>query len=380
VLTLRRGTVVEAGDGPEAPWQRVVVEVIASGGVGPSAAPGEAPSGVAGEVASAAPGEAPSAALSERRPAVADTALVGGCAVGDEVVVNVAARDLALGSGGFDVVHVNLTRGLAGEGVAGAHVMKLNYTSLQHAVLPVEGEELALPLGKPVAVFPLHGHLAPLAWALAQARPGTRAGYVQTAGGALSGAMSRTVRELSERGLLAGHLTAGPAFGGADGEAITTAGAIEHGLAHEGWDVALVGPGPGILGSGSALGHGGLIALDSAHAALALGCPTALVARISSGDPRPRHRGVSHHTRTVLRLLLAPVTVPVPFGVSEPALAAAREAGHRVHESHADLAGYRASGLPARTMGRELEADEPFFAAALAAGSALAGMVQERTP
>ena len=31
---------------------------------------------------------------------------------GDEVVVNVAALDLELGSGGFDVVHVNLTRGL----------------------------------------------------------------------------------------------------------------------------------------------------------------------------------------------------------------------------------------------------------------------------
>ncbi len=38
---------------------------------------------------------------------------------GDEVVVNVAALDLALGSGGFDVVHVNLTRGLEGGGVEG---------------------------------------------------------------------------------------------------------------------------------------------------------------------------------------------------------------------------------------------------------------------
>ena len=65
---------------------------------------------------------------------------------GDEVVVNVAALDLGLGSGGFDVVHVNLTRGLeaAHEAVAARrqvesrHVMKLNYTSLQHPVDPVE--------------------------------------------------------------------------------------------------------------------------------------------------------------------------------------------------------------------------------------------------
>ncbi len=54
------------------------------------------------------------------------------------MIVNAQALDLDLGSGGFDVVHVNLTRGLNGDGASGAHVMKLNYTSLQHAVRPVE--------------------------------------------------------------------------------------------------------------------------------------------------------------------------------------------------------------------------------------------------
>ena len=45
-------------------------------------------------------------------------------------------------------------------------------------------------------------------------RPGQRLGYVQTEGGALPGGHSRVVRELRGRGLLAGHLTAGAAFGG----------------------------------------------------------------------------------------------------------------------------------------------------------------------
>ena len=54
----------------------------------------------------------------ERRPAWADTALLGEMREGDEVVVNVAALDLGLGSGGFDVVHVNLTRGLDGAAAA----------------------------------------------------------------------------------------------------------------------------------------------------------------------------------------------------------------------------------------------------------------------
>src|ERR1700694_1530287 len=52
----------------------------------------------------------------ERRPAIADVALVGRAEVGDELIVNVQALDLGLGSGGFDVVHVNLTRGLLGGG------------------------------------------------------------------------------------------------------------------------------------------------------------------------------------------------------------------------------------------------------------------------
>lgn len=302
----------------------------------------------------------------ERRPAQADVAMVGASEPGDEVVVNTEARDLALGSGGFDIVHVNLTRGLAGEGVPDAHVMKLNYSSLQHAVLPVEGEELAVPLGRPVAAFSLHGQLAPAAWAAAQAAPGLKVGYVQTPGGALPGALSDVVRELRERGLLAGHITAGHSYGG-EAEAITTAGAIHHGLGDLGWDAVLAGPGPGILGSASALGHGGIYALDTAHAALALGCPTLLIARMSSGDLRPRHQGLSHHSRIVLDLLLAPVTVAIPD--TETAEIPGR---HDLRRLAVDLEGYAASGLPARTMGRSVEEDPPFFAAALAAGGVLA--------
>src|ERR1700761_2214550 len=74
----------------------------------------------------------------ERREAVADLALVGAARPGDELVVNVEALDLGLGSGGFDLVHVNLTRGLQAAGATARNVMKLNYTSLQHTVEPVE--------------------------------------------------------------------------------------------------------------------------------------------------------------------------------------------------------------------------------------------------
>src|SRR5258708_7331416 len=180
MLKLRQATVVEA-DSPDA-------EEAGSNGRGPASCPEQRLVVQLGEGAAGA-----------RRAAIADVALVGRAEVGDEVIVNVQAQALELGSGGFDVVHVNLTRGLAGRSSIGGpsptgegessrargHVMKLNYTSLQHAVQPVEEEHVALPLLRPVAVLALHGQLASVAWAFAQSAPSLRLGYAQTAGGAL---------------------------------------------------------------------------------------------------------------------------------------------------------------------------------------------------
>lgn len=336
----------------------------------------------------------------ERRRAWADPGLVGPVEVGDEVVVNTEALDLELGSGGFDVVHVNLTRGLEGTGAEGdAHVMKLNYSSLQHAVSSLErglgdSEQTQAASTAPVLVLPLHGHLAPAAWAAAQARPGLRLGYVQTQGGALPGALSRDVVELRRREFLCGHVTAGPAYGG-EAEAITTIGALDAGARSLGWDAIVAGPGPGILGSATRYGHGGMVALETSHASLAAGLATLVAPRLSSSDPRARHRGLSHHTRATLEALLAPVRVPVPEVAVEgwPLLdTEAPEGGspqaaldelieicggrHDIAVERVDLDGYAESGLPATTMGRTIAEDPLFFAAALAAGRSLAEAVR----
>jgi hypothetical protein len=303
----------------------------------------------------------------ERRPAWADEVLLGEMREGDEVIVNAVALDLGLGSGGFDVVHVNLSRGLGGGVEGNAHVMKLNYTSLQHPVEPVEGVADGKRKRIPVAVLPLHGHLAPGAWAAAQARPGIRVGYVQTAGGALPGSLSRDVVDLRERGLLCGHITAAPSYGG-EQEALSTVGALDAAANSLSWDAVLVGPGPGIIGSDTEFGHGGMSALDNAHASLSLGLPTILSPRLSSGDPRERHRGLSHHTATVLELLLAPVTIALPESASH-LLVADR---HEVKPIRVDLDGYAASGLPSSTMGRQLQDEPLFFEAPLAAGTLVA--------
>lgn len=314
----------------------------------------------------------------ERRAAWADTALLGEMREGDEVLVNVAALELGLGSGGFDLVHVNLTRGLEeGGGPPGEHVIKLNYTSLQHPVRPVEAvREEPEASSPPVAVLPLHGHLAPAAWAAIRAAPELRLGYVQTGGGALPGSFSRDVAELRERGLLAGHITAAPAYGG-EHEALSTVGALDAARRLR-WDAVLVGPGPGIIGSDTEFGHGGMAALDSAHAALALGLQTLVSPRLSSSDPRRRHLHLSHHTATLLELLLGPVEVAVPAGGewagAEQAIGSLRETAadrHRLSEAGCELGAYVKSGLPTTTMGRSIGEDPLFFAAPLAAGALL---------
>jgi hypothetical protein len=343
-------------------------------------------------------------------PAIADVGLVGRCAVGDEVIVNVQALDLGLGAGSFDVVHVNLTRGLGvgddAEGGGGA--MKLNYTSLQHLVHPVgEGEEwqLTLPCEGVVAVLARHDQLPSVAWSFARGLAGGRLGYVQTAGGALPGGHSPVVRELRARGLLAGHITAGATFGGED-EAITTAEALHHGLGTLGWDAALCGPGPGVVGGHSALGDGGLESLDAAHTALALGATTLLVPRMSSGGHGVRRRGIFQHTLAVLDLLLEPVTVALPAGLRSPVGAElhaglgavfgalrparpqlelsverpARIARHDWRRAPVDLPAFVASGLLFETPRRGPMEDPLFFGAALAAGAVLAELAAQHRP
>lgn len=279
---------------------------------------------------------------------------------------------------------------------------KLGGTSLEHPVEPVEdsiGWQLTLPFGGVVAVLAQHDQLPALAWAFARAAPDARLGYVQTVGGALSGANCPTVVALRERELLATHLTAGEAFGG-EGEALTSAGALHHGLRALGWDAAVVGPGPAARDQP---GHAGLAALDSAHTALALGCETLLVPMISSGPSAGGRRGISQDTLAVLDLLLQPVTVALPAGLRSPVGAdlraglgavfgaprsapaqleldvarPARIARHDWRRAPVDLPAFAAVELPVELGGSGPTEDPLFYGAALAAGATLADLVGE---
>src|SRR5437870_3155718 len=97
-------------------------------------------------------------------PCVAYPRLTGDVEEGDEVLVNVQARELGLGSGGFDVLYANLTRGLGLPPEEGAHVIALPYAPGQWATRFAEedgplAEELG---GMPVVCCTLHAQLAPV--------------------------------------------------------------------------------------------------------------------------------------------------------------------------------------------------------------------------
>jgi Protein of unknown function (DUF3866) len=292
-------------------------------------------------------------------PCVAYPRQTGAVALGDDVLVNIQARALQLGSGGFDVLYANLTRGLGRSPARGAHVVKLPYTPLQHAVIHAEeGAALAVDLGGiPVVCCSLHSQVAPVCAGLGEGR---RVAYVQLPGGALPVSLSDALRALRRRGLLAVAVAVGACVEG-DVQCVTAASALLWAAARD-YHAVVCAIGPGIVGTGTAYGHGGIAAAEAANAAASLGGFAVIAARASEADERERHRTASHHTRAVLRLCLGDVTVAWPAGWEAPDWLEPRV--------DVDVADWESAcaGLPLTHMGRGPKDDPLFFAAAYAAG------------
>jgi Protein of unknown function (DUF3866) len=300
------------------------------------------------------------------------TQLTGPAAVGDRVVCNTTAVELGLGTGGWHVVHWNLARESFSEPGPG-HIMKLRYTSLQADTGAGEEDHPDVPAsldGTPVVVCTVHSQVPCVVVAAHAAAPDARIAYVMTDGAALPLAFSDLTATLVDRDLLAGTVTAGHAFGG-DLEAVNVASALSlarHVLAA---DLIVVGMGPGVVGTGTTLGTTSLEAASNLDTVAALGGQPVACLRVSSGDPRDRHQGVSHHTRTVLDLVRSSVLV-----AAHPDLGSLDR--HELIEVDApDTAALLATeGLLVTTMGRTPDEDPAYFAAAGQAGALAAGLLQ----
>ena len=310
--------------------------------------------------------------------------------VGAQVLVNTTAGELELGSGGYQLVvsHQHAAQPLAGAG----HLIKLRYSPWQLKVFGPEDPShpdhdrlsKATDLGGlPVAAAELYSQLAPLAAAFSQEAPGRRLVFVMNDSASLPYAFGRLAGALRGAGLLAATISAGQAFG-ADVEAVTVHSALLIACHLLAADAVVVCGGPGLLGSDTPFGHTGMAQGEALNAAVALGGRPLAVLRMSAADARERHRGLSHHSQTVLqRVVLRPVTVAVPQTCSPELSAQVRSSigrRHQVHEVTVD-GGWRqlldASGIALRSMGRGYTDDALFFDAAAAAGAQLARWVRE---
>jgi len=330
-------------------------------------------------------------------PALAYPALTGRPQVGDRVLLNATALELGLGTGGYALV-VAVPERLPDDQVAGpGHLVKARYTPLQVTVLGAEeqgsphhevlasADDLG---GMPVVVADLHSAVpAVLAALRADCPPGPAVAYLMLDGGALPAWFSRTIASLREAGWLAGTVTAGQAFGG-DLETVTVHTGLLAARHVLGAQVAIVAQGPGNLGSGTRWGFSGVACGEAVNAVAALGGRPVASLRISEADPRPRHRGISHHSLTSYgRVALARADVAVPelpgeFGKQVTAQAAPLGERHQLVPVPVDGLMEALARCPVRlsTMGRGLAEDGAYFLSAAAAGRHAARLLQAPWP
>jgi hypothetical protein len=299
--------------------------------------------------------------------------LTGPVARGDRVVLNTTAVDLGLGTGGWHVVHWNLARNRWSQPGSG-HIMKLRYTSLQVNAGAAEEVHTDLPDsldGMPVVSCSLHSQVGVVAAVVHHLAPWARIAYVMTDGAALPLVLSDLVYEMRQREVLDTTITAGHAFGG-DLEAVSIPSALALARHVAGADLAVVGMGPGVVGTGSSLGTTAVEVASVADTAAALGGRAAVCVRASEADPRPRHRGVSHHSLTALRLARSRPEVPLPVSLVADVEGAVAVEPPDVGAVLDEL------GLRITSMGRGPGQDPVFFTAAGAAGAWAAGAVRPR--
>ncbi|MDQ3914115.1 MAG: DUF3866 family protein [Actinomycetota bacterium] len=309
--------------------------------------------------------------------------MLGRLEEGHRVVVNTTGIELSLGTGGRAFVLWDLDAPARDPGPSG-HIVKMRYTPWQTEVLAAEEDEsphgaaladAEMLDGMPVVACGLHSQVPAVAAGVRAERPGARIAYLMTDAAALPLAWSDLVRASRKAGLLDVTATCGHAFGG-DLETVNVfSGLIA--LRHAGRaDVAIVAMGPGVVGTSTALGFTAIEQGQVLDAAAALGGRGVACLRVSFADARERHRGVSHHTLTALRVAArepADVAVPELGDATEGVVAQLVELPerHRLHlvDAAPGMEVLRRSGVPVSSMGRGPDEVPETFGAAVAAGT-----------
>lgn len=324
--------------------------------------------------------------------------LVGQPQLQEEVLLSSAAVVRGLGTGGYLFIVAIPARIPADTPTTPGHIVKARYTPLQYMVQGIDEQESPYYeelkdadsiMGMPVIAADLHSALPAIVLGIKEKQPAARIAYIMSDGGALPVWFSQILWQLQNKGDIIGTISCGQAFGG-DLEAVNIYSALL--AAHLVWkaDFTIVTQGPGNLGTGTRWGFSGTQIGEALNAAGILAGIPISVLRMSSGDKRERHRGISHHSMQVLqRIVTTPCRVPIPApadlsaGNSEFRLPAdiEKKLKKQIHElekyPQLQVAAVSTVGLgellssspyPLRTMGRDFTADPLSFLAAAAAG------------
>lgn len=310
--------------------------------------------------------------------------MTGDVKVGDKVLLNTTAVELSLGTGGYHYVISNLDNmeaDLEGQG----HIMKLRYTPMQVRVDSVEDhestyhdvfEEFESLDGIPVVVGTLHSMLTPFAATYKRLNPNKKLVYIMTDGAALPIYFSMNADTLKNKGLIDSTITFGNAFGG-DYECINIYTALITAKEIAKADAIFISMGPGIAGTGTKYGFTGIEQGPILDAVSKLGGRPVAIPRISFADMRDRHRGISHHSITILdEIVNVEVELPITIYDEEKNEIIKKQIEennlnkkHRVEyiensRTKEDIDSY---GLKVRSMGRNYEQDSEFFDSASSA-------------
>ena len=344
---------------------------------------------------------------SRKLPAICYMQLTGDCKPGDEVILNCTATQLGLGTGGVDFVVANLTALKHAErdyecglttciGDRPNNIMKLRYTPLQCDVPCVEDanspfREQMLGAtnidGMPVVCCGLHSQVPLVAAGIRAKMPDAKIVYCMTDEAALVLQYSNLARQCIQNGLINLVITCGQAIGG-NLEAVTLHSGLLAARAALSADIAIVSIGPGIAGTGTPYGHGGVAQAQAINATAAIKGRPVAVPRISFADKRERHTGVSHHFITAMgTLTLTSASICLPGNLSAQQLSIVeeqlREAGvfgkHHVLEIPVNTTTQQIDtrDINVTTMGRSIDDDPAFFWAAYCSGKYAAVMALE---
>lgn len=309
-------------------------------------------------------------------------------ALGDVVDLNVTAMKLGLGSGGFHIVISAADQKMDNQSTSSSskgHIMKLKYTPIQRSVLAIEEpdssyhslfqSELNLE-GMPVLLGELHSMLPVVMSWLHYRMKQMEVAYIMTDGGALPLAWSEHVAVLEGMGWLRTSITYGQAYGGKL-EAVNKFTALLAAKHAAKADLCLVTMGPGIVGTNTRYGFSGIEIGELVNAVHALGGVPIIIPRISFGDQRERHQGISHHTLTALQLAArCPAVVPLPLlEAMENTIIQSQARELQPHRlifmpiiSADEIAeAFESYPLPITSMGRGLTEDPAFYQAICAA-------------